>query len=40
MQSTSTLTVFLPPKALRETERATRKENRTKSELMREALCL
>ena len=38
MRTTGTLTVSLPPKLLRETERTAREENRTKSELVREAL--
>jgi CopG family transcriptional regulator/antitoxin EndoAI len=38
MRTTGTLTVSLPPKLLREAERAAREENRTKSELVREAL--
>ena len=38
MRTTGTLTVSLPPKLLREAERAAREEHRTKSELVREAL--
>jgi metal-responsive CopG/Arc/MetJ family transcriptional regulator len=38
MRTTGTLTVSLPPKLLREAERAAREEKRTKSELVREAL--
>ncbi len=38
MRSTSTLTVSLPPRLLRDAERIAREENRTKSELVREAL--
>jgi CopG family transcriptional regulator/antitoxin EndoAI len=38
MRTTGTLTVSLPPKLLREAERTAREENRTKSELVREAL--
>ncbi len=38
MRTTGTLTVSLPPKLLREAERTAHEENRTKSELVREAL--
>jgi len=38
MRTTKTWTISLPPKLLREAERAAREEDRTKSELVREAL--
>lgn len=38
MRTTQTWTVSLPPKLLREAERTAREEDRTKSELIREAL--
>ncbi len=38
MRTTQTWTVSLPPKLLREAERTAREEDRTKSELVREAL--
>jgi CopG family transcriptional regulator / antitoxin EndoAI len=38
MRTTPTLTVSLSPDLLREAERTAREENRTKSELVREAL--
>ena len=38
MRTTQTWTVSLPPNLLREAERAAREEDRTKSELVREAL--
>ena len=37
-RTTSTLTISLPPAMLEELERVRRREHRTKSELMREAL--
>lgn len=38
MRTTRTWTVSLPPGLLREAERTAKEENRTKSELVREAL--
>jgi len=38
MRTTKTWTISLPPKLGREAERTAREENRTKSELVREAL--
>lgn len=38
MRTTKTWTVSLPPKLVREAERAAKEEHRTKSELVREAL--
>lgn len=38
MRTTRTWTVSLPPGLVREAERTARQENRTKSELVREAL--
>ena len=38
MRTTKTWSISLPPKLEKEAERAAREENRTKSELMREAL--
>ena len=38
MRTTKTWTVSLPPKLGREAERTAKEENRTKSELVREAL--
>lgn len=40
MRTTKTWTISLPPKLLREAERTAKEENRTKSELVREALRL
>lgn len=40
MRTTKTWTVSLPPKLVREAERVAREEDRTKSELVREALRL
>lgn len=40
MRTTKTWTVSLPPQLGREAERAAKEENRTKSELVREALRL
>ena len=40
MRTTKTWTVSLPPNLVREAERTAREENRTKSELVREALRL
>jgi CopG family transcriptional regulator/antitoxin EndoAI len=40
VRTTKTWTISLPPKLSREAERAAREENRTKSELLREALRL
>lgn len=40
MRTTKTWTVSLPPKLVREAERTANEENRTKSELVREALRL
>lgn len=37
MRTTKTISVSLPPKQLREMERVAKKENRTMSELLREA---
>jgi CopG family transcriptional regulator/antitoxin EndoAI len=38
MRTTQTRTVSLPPKLVREAERTAKEEDRTKSELVREAL--
>jgi len=38
MRTTKTWTISLPPKLVREAERTAKEENRTKSELVREAL--
>jgi CopG family transcriptional regulator/antitoxin EndoAI len=38
MRATKTWTISLPPKLVREAERTAKEENRTKSELVREAL--
>ena len=38
MRTTRTWTISLPPALVREAERAAKEENRTKSELVREAL--
>ncbi len=38
MRTTKTWTISLPPKLVREAERGAKEENRTKSELVREAL--
>ena len=38
MRVTKTWTISLPPKLVREAERTAKEENRTKSELVREAL--
>ena len=40
MRTTKTWTISLPPKLIREAERTAKEENRTKSELLREALRL
>jgi CopG family transcriptional regulator/antitoxin EndoAI len=40
VRTTKTWTVSLPPNLVREAERTAREENRTKSELVREALRL
>ncbi|CBE68295.1 MAG: ribbon-helix-helix protein, CopG family [Candidatus Methylomirabilis oxygeniifera] len=40
MRTTKTWTISLPPKLSREAERTAKEENRTKSELLREALRL
>lgn len=40
MRTTQTWTVSLPPKLLKEAERTAKEEDRTKSELVREALRL
>ncbi len=40
MRTTKTWTISLPPNLVREAERTAREENRTKSELVREALRL
>jgi CopG family transcriptional regulator / antitoxin EndoAI len=40
MRTTQTWTVSLPPNLLREAERTAKEEDRTKSELVREALRL
>ena len=40
MRTTQTWTVSLPPNLLRDAERAAKEEDRTKSELVREALRL
>lgn len=40
MRATKTWTISLPPKLVREAERTAKEENRTKSELVREALRL
>lgn len=40
MRATKTWTIALPPKLGREAERTAKEENRTKSELVREALRL
>lgn len=38
MRTTKTWTISLPPKLVQEAERGAKEENRTKSELVREAL--
>ena len=38
MRATKTWTISLPPKLVKEAERTAREENRTRSELVREAL--
>ncbi len=38
MRATKTWTISLPPKLVREAERTAKEENRTKSELVRDAL--
>ena len=38
MRTTQTWTVSLPPRLIKEAERVAKEENRTKSELVREAL--
>lgn len=38
MRTTRTWTISLPPRLVREAERTAKEENRTKSELVREAL--
>ncbi len=38
MRATKTWTISLPPKLVREAERTAKEDNRTKSELVREAL--
>jgi len=40
MRTTKTWTISLPPKLVKEAEQLAREENRTKSELVREALRL
>ena len=40
MRATKTWTISLPPKLVRQAERTAKEENRTKSELVREALRL